>query len=405
MLTRRNLTSSRSKLRHVILISYFPPRWNVGGAEITALNLSKYLSKRGSEVHVITRSERVVPYHEMIEGIYVHRVLYPQRVTRFMLGSFSLPELVNYGCTFFEILRVKPQLIHGIGMFPAGLIAAVSSRALRKPLVMMSTDSDVRLGNPLIIKFFWKAILRSVQTFIVKERESANRLIRYGIDPKKIVVLANGVDTSRFQLNRSKCRDLVGLRSNERAILYVGRFEPVKNVMSLLIAFAKIHEEFQNVRLFLVGGGPEMSRLLRLAEQRRIDRFTRFVGEVSPRDVPLYMVASDIFALPSVSEGSPNALLEALAAGVPIVASEVGGVPDLVTNGIEGFLFKAGNVPQMVDLLGILLRDNQLRQKMSEAGRKRASRFPLDEVNEKIFQISIDAVRESSTGSEIDIPT
>jgi glycosyltransferase involved in cell wall biosynthesis len=260
---------------------------------------------------------------------------------------------------------------------------------------MQSMDSDVRLGNPLVIKVLWKTILKSARTIIVCERESANRLAHY-VDARKIVVLPSGVDTSRFRLNRRRCRELIGLRGNEKAILYVGRLHPVKNVESLLIAFARIRKQFPDVKLLLVGSGTEMSRLRKIAAQTRIDHFTEFIGEVSPQDVPRYMVAADIFVLPSISEGSPVVILEALAAGVPILASKVGGVPDLVRDGREGFLFEAGNVAQMVDLLALVLRDSQLRRRMSREGKKRANRFPLDEVNDKIFQISLDAVRESS---------
>jgi len=387
---------SKARLRHVILIPSFPPRWRVGegwsssgGAEFTALNLSKYLFRRGSEVHVITRSERIVPYRETIQGVFVHRVLFPSHpiFLRFM----------NYICSFIETVRLRPHLIHGIGMFQYGVIACISSRLLRTPLIIQCMDDDVQFPNPLVIKLFWKMMLGSVQTIIVKERKSANRLVDFGVDLEKVVVLPNGVDASRFRLNRRKCREYVDLRNHEKAILFVGRLEPIKNVESLLIAFARIREQFQDLRLLLVGAGTEMSRLKRIAAQTRIDHCTNFIGEVSPLDVPRYMVAADIFVLPSISEGSPNVILECLAAGLPILASEVGGVPDLVANGKEGFLFKPGNVTQMADLMSLLLRDSQLRRKMSREGRRRANRFPLDGINAKIFQISMSAIRNSST--------
>jgi len=384
-----NATPSKPRLRHVILISSgFPPKGSLGGAEFQALNLSKYLWKRGSEVHVITTSERIVPYHEMVEGVFVHRVLYSKRPT------FS--RFASYVCFFLEIVRHRPNIVHGIGIFPDGLIACLSSRILRKPLILMSRDSDVRLEHPLIINLFWKMILRSVQTMVVKEKESAKRLLRYGIDPQDVFVLSNGVDKSRFRLNRRKCRQRIGLRGDEKAILYVGRLEPVKNVESLLIAFARIREEFRDVRLFLVGAGTQMSRLMTIAAQTRIDHCVNFIGELSPSDVPRYMVAADVFVLPSISEGSPNVILEALAAGLPIIASTVGGVPDLVTDTREGFLFKAGNVGEMVNLLTLMLRDGQLRRKMSREGRRRADEFSLDGVNDKIFQISVHAVNKIS---------
>jgi glycosyltransferase involved in cell wall biosynthesis len=154
-----------------------------------------------------------------------------------------------------------------------------------------------------------------------------------------------------------------------------------------------MREGFQNVRLLLVGAGSEMGRLISLVAKLRIDHCTEFVGEVDPAEVPNYMVAADVFALPSVSEGSPNVILEALAAGAAVVASRVGGVPDLVTDGREGLLVRAGDVEQMATVMGLILRDTQLRRKMSREARRRARSFPLNEIYLKTFQLCVSTLK------------
>jgi glycosyltransferase involved in cell wall biosynthesis len=287
---------------------------------------------------------------------------------------------------------VKPDLIYGVGMFPEGLIASISAKLLHRPLIIMTMGSDVRLPNSFVVNLFWKFILRSVRTVIVKEKESANRLTRYA-NQVEIVILPNGVDQSRFMLNRRECRKSIGLRRGEKMILYVGRLHPVKNVGALIAAFARVHRHFHDVKLFIVGAGPELSNLIKLAGNKHISGSIIFVGRVSPNDVPRFMVAADVFVLPSISEGSPSVVLEALAAGVPVLASNVGGVPDLVRNGQEGFLFEPGDLGQMTDLLSLVLRSHPLRKKMSKNARDRASHFPLTRTHEKILKISLDAMR------------
>jgi glycosyltransferase involved in cell wall biosynthesis len=104
------------------------------------------------------------------------------------------------------------------------------------------------------------------------------------------------------------------------------------------------------------------------------------------------MVASDVFVLSSKSEGSPNVILEALAAGTPVLANNIRGIPELVTNGKEGFLFDAGDVPQMVALLTRLLHDSQLRLRMSNKGKNRAKNFPPNVQYDRVFVVCVKAL-------------
>jgi len=297
-----------------------------------------------------------------------------------------------YFSAFLEIIQLSPDLIHAIGFFPNCVIGSVSSRVLRRPLVSVSVDSDVRRGNPIVISLFWKFILRSSRVVIVKEAESARRLAPYS-STKNIAIIPNGIDQSRFRgLGRRRCRQLLGLSSDLKVILYVGRLEAVKNVGSLLIAFSKVLEKFQDLRLLIVGGGPELAKLRATASKIHIEQVTDFVGEVSRQEVGRYMKAADLLVLPSLSEGSPNVVLEALAAGLPTLASRVGGTHNLIRHGREGFLFETGNTAQMTHLLTLILGNAQLKRKMSLNARNRSKDFPLKQINDKILQLTSSAL-------------
>jgi glycosyltransferase involved in cell wall biosynthesis len=370
--------------RYVILASYFPPQF-VAGTELQALALAEHLSKRGFEVHVITRSERILPYCELIGDIVVHRVLYLQpKPLRF----------TYYLCAFLETMRVRPQIIQGITLIPNGLLAIVAGRIRRRPIIVHSQGSDVQLASPIVIHLFWRIILDSAQATIAKTKSGLRKLAEYTAFKDRIVNIGNGVDLSRFRLDRRQCRILLGLKDNEKLVLYVGRLVPVKNVVSLLLAFSEVRKNVRGVRLLLVGKGEEGGRLMEVAVTAKIGQVTRFMGEVDPLDVPKYMVAADIFVLPSLSEGIPSVILEALAAGAPILASNVGGIPELVTDGKEGCLFQAGNVSQMAYLLTWVLHDSQLRSRMSKAGKIRARRFSMNRINERIFQLSVSVMNK-----------
>lgn len=365
--------------RHVIIVSYFPPHF-VAGTELQALAIADHLSKRGFEVHVITRSERILPYCELMGEVVVHRVLYlwprPLRFTYYL-------------CAFIETMRVRPQIIQGMTFIPNGLLASLTGKVRRRPVIAHSQGSDILLESPILAALFWGFILGSAQVTIAKTKGAIRKLAKYTQFKDRIISIGNGVELSRFRLDRRQCRKLVGVKDDEKLVLYVGRLVPVKNVASLLSAFSQVSKHVHGVKLVVIGKGEDMEQLVGLARAEKISQLTQFKGEVDPRDIPKYMIAADVFVLPSLSEGIPTVILEALAAGTPILASNVGGVPETFTNGKEGFLFQAGNVDELANLLSRMLRDGRLRRKMSEAARIRAAAFSMSRINETIFELSI----------------
>ena len=127
---------------------------------------------------------------------------------------------------------------------------------------------------------------------------------------------------------------------DEKIIIFVGALRPVKGVRYLIEAMKVIIDENRTTKLFIIGDGVERESLERLVEKLGLGDHVNFIGKVPNERVPEYMIASDVFVLPSLSEGFPVTILEAMASGLPIVATNVGGLPEIIKENENGFLVK-----------------------------------------------------------------
>jgi glycosyltransferase involved in cell wall biosynthesis len=192
-----------------------------------------------------------------------------------------------------------------------------------------------------------------------------------GIDSARIQVIGNGVDGSKYfrdASRRAQVRRELGLADQDEVIIAVGELSPVKGHETLIRAVAALARERPLVRLLIAGEGGQRAKLLELA--RELD----FTGRVQllgfRRDVPALLAAADVYAMPSFSEGMPLALIEAMAARMPIVASRVGGIPALVSHGKSGLLTEAGDPVMLADALRALVTDPGERQRYAEQGHR-----------------------------------
>ena len=179
-----------------------------------------------------------------------------------------------------------------------------------------------------------------------------------GVERNSLDIIYNGVDLRKFSAERA------GSNSSGIRIGSVGRLEPVKNYPLLLRALAGMSPQLQR-RLTLVGDGSERGRLKKLAIQLGVNEQVEFTGHRD--DVPQLLQGMDIFVLPSLSEGMSNTLLEAMAAGAAIVASDVGGNRELVEHDVTGLLFASNDLEQLTDTLIRLHTDTALRHRLSQA--------------------------------------
>jgi len=207
--------------------------------------------------------------------------------------------------------------------------------------------------------------------FSVSEQLKRDLVARIGIPANRIRVIYNGVDFDKFaSTQRDQSRAQLGVRSDEFLVGSVGRLVRVKNFPLLLRAICA--PGMNKVIVALVGDGPERKALEVLARSLEISERVRFLGHRD--DVADLLAAMDVFVLPSISEGMSNTLLEAMAAGIPAVASDVGGTPEIVRDGIDGLLFESGNLTALRDKLQRVLADGALRMCFAEAGRIRVLR-------------------------------
>jgi len=253
-------------------------------------------------------------------------------------------------------VQIDFDVINSQWLYPDGVASEALAKNLNLPHVTTGLGCDINddLYNdskaPKIL-----SMLNSVEGVTVVSSRLKDELIKHKIEPDKIKVILNGVDYDRFKyLDRQDCRNKLKLNADERIILYVGRLSDEKCVASLIEAFAKASKTEASLKLMLVGDGPEYDHLKKLVESLQLSDSVTFVGKVAHGDINQWFCAADIFCLPSKREGCPNVVLESLASGCPVVASDVGALPDLVSKD-SGLLFKAEDVDDISSKLSLAL--------------------------------------------------
>ncbi len=203
---------------------------------------------------------------------------------------------------------------------------------------------------------------------------------------RDIFVIPNGIDLEKYS-NMPKNSKQV----NGKTILFVGRLHPVKGVQYLIEAMAITHQEMPDVKLIIVGEGIEREKLEGLTKQLDLKGCIQFVGRVPQEKIPLFMQQADIFVLPSLAEGFPNVLLEAMACGLPIVATRVGGIPEIIEDGRNGFLVNPKKPDEIADKLLFISRNKSITWKISKNNKEKVKKYNWDNTVsnlEEIYRIS-----------------
>ncbi|MFO0571997.1 MAG: glycosyltransferase family 4 protein [Polyangiaceae bacterium] len=256
-------------------------------------------------------------------------------------GSAGGPLYVASVAPLVWQFRGSVDVIVGSWAYPDGYAAVVLARWLGVPAVIKVHGSDVHLlGQRSGSKKGVEWALEHADGVVAVSHELASCVEKLGAAPSRVHVVPNGVDVDLFHpRERSETRRSLGVGAAQAA-LFVGRIEQEKGVLDLVRAFAR--RELQRDELWFVGDGPERQRCVALA--RELGVHARFFGERPLAEVAAFMAASDVVVLPSYAEGSPNVVAEALACGRRVVASDVGGVPELVHSPELGWRVAPGDV-------------------------------------------------------------
>jgi glycosyltransferase involved in cell wall biosynthesis len=221
--------------------------------------------------------------------------------------------------------------------------------------------------------------------------------VLFSVPESQVETIVNGVDVDRFkpdQVARRTVRTELGLESDNPVFGTVGRLVPVKDYATLLKAFGVASREHAGAKLLIVGDGPEAQSLKALADSLSIGNSVIFAGNHD--DVPALLAAMDVFCLTSIREGMSNTLLEAHACGLPVLATDTGGNPEIVDAGTTGYLVPVGDVDTLASRMRCLEWDSAKRRLMGEAARQRSiTKFSLSTMVE-----NYERLYERVTGQE-----
>lgn len=352
----------KNTIRVAMIIQGYHPR--IGGAERQLAALIPLLNEQAVEVHVLTRRFPGFKPYDVIQGVPVHRVPIPgpKPVASLAFTILSLPIL----------WRLQPDIIHAHELLSPTTTAVAAKYILGAGVVAKVLRSgDIGDVAKLKRKLFGATRIsmfrKNVDAFIAVSREIDKELADVGIPDRRRLFIPNGVDikwmTPATDAEKRALRLSLGL-PDAPIVIFTGRLAPEKGIGQLISIWPAVRTVRPDALLLVVGGGDEAKSL-----KHRASNGVEFIGAVD--DVAPYLKASDLFVLPSVAEGLSNSLLEAMASGLPVIATTVGGTPDVVEHGNNGLLVAPGDVYALQHAVIALLGDDDRRSNMGQRARQK----------------------------------
>jgi glycosyltransferase involved in cell wall biosynthesis len=356
----------------VLVINYeFPPLG--GGAGNASYHIAKSLARLGHDVAVLTSGFRGLARKEMLDGFPVHRLPVMRRHQDHCSPSEMLTFILS-GCAHAPRIakEFRPDVAFAFMTIPSGPVALWLKKVQRLPYLVLLRGGDVpgflpeqlatyhKLTRPLIHKI-WRESLKPVAN-----SEGLKRLAQQSAPQMDIATIPNGIDTERYHPS------LNGAARPRVRLLFVGRLSVQKDLPTLIDALSHVVRQTPNVELHIVGDGPERARLQRMVSERHLSDRVTFRGWVNKDRIAECYQNADAFVLPSRYEGMPNVVLEAMACGLPIVATDIAGCEELVQENVNGYLVPVGDSDALAARLTALVSDPALRQRMGSASRHAA---------------------------------
>jgi len=348
--------------------------------------LAREVVRQGSQVTVLAPGAPGAPGREERDGVSVIRQTYwvprYQTLTRGLQGivpnlrdhpglTFQVPFLIAALMWRATVEAHRHDVTHAHWIYPAGLAAVLGTRLARKPLVVTSHGGDVNLAATIRpLRVLSRVVCRNAAACVGVSEAVTEALGKLGVAQERIAFIPLGVDPVVPSICDSDLPET--LRHFQEAdafrILYLGSLTVRKSVHTLVSAHRCLELAGHRVMTAIVGDGPSAGALAAAIRDARTQQII-LAGSQAPHLVPRWLASSDVLVLPSLSEGRPTVIIEAMAAGKPVVATDIAGTRELVSAGRTGFLVPPGDDRALADRLSELLANPSLRQSMGDEAR------------------------------------
>jgi len=350
-----------------------------GGSGVVATELGKALAARGHQIHFIAYS---MPFRleNLSENIFFHEV---------DVNTYPLFEYPNYSLNLtskmvdivkheqLDLLHVHYAIPHATSAVLARQILATEGVHVPVVTTLHGTDITIVGRDPSFKPVVNYSINESDGVTAVSDYLRRETYCRFEIK-RDIEVIPNFIDSRRFvRLNKEHFKRAL-CPNGEKVVVHVSNFRPVKHATEVVEVFHRLRSAGEHVKLLMVGDGPERATAEHLARDLGVYEDIRFLGKQQP--VEEILSIADVFVMPSESETFGLAALEAMACSVPVVASEIGGLPELIEDGVSGYLCPVNDIEAFTDRVRAILANDRALTDMSAAARLRAEEFDVDRI-------------------------
>jgi N-acetyl-alpha-D-glucosaminyl L-malate synthase BshA len=365
-----------------------------GGSGVVATELGLHLSKKGYEIHFITYKQPV-RIQNLTPQLHFHEVHVPD----YDLFKYQPYELALSSKIVDVVLKHKIDLLHVHYAIPHAYASFMAKKMLADegvvlPLITTLHGTDITLvgSHPFYKKAVQFSINHSEYVTSVSQslKEDTNRLFEIS---KDIKVIPNFIDSSKINIKEVPCEKGQIAPQDQMIITHISNFRPLKRVIDILKIFKKVSKHL-NVKLLMVGDGPDKVRAMRYCRAHEMEDSVLFLGKSNEIDEILCF--SDLFLLPSEQESFGLAALEAMAHGVPVVCTQVGGLPEVVENGVSGYLSPVGDISGMAQHVIHILEDKDLHRRFKHQALKTSKKFEIDKVIGQYESLYKEAIKNMS---------
>ncbi len=254
-----------------------------------------------------------------------------------------------------HVRAFRPDLIFSIFLYPDSFAALKIAKKLRVPLVAMGIGSDIHSIGDRLSAMYTRKVLEQADFLVTVSEDLRRKALTMGARSETSRSVVNGCDLSIFLVrDRAEARRQLNLDPDAEIVLYVGRMDLRKGLLELVEASAKLRTTRPKLQVYMVGEGPDRPQIAQAIESAGATGYVHTLPPCQPDDVAVWMAAADLVTLPSYMEGCPNVVLEALACGRPVVATRVGGIPEIMSDSC-GRLIPPLDADALTQALGAVL--------------------------------------------------